>query len=257
MDGSELDKPQNRNGIQVIGRAASILRALRDDPQGMSLGQIADTVGLARSTVQRIVSALQEERLVVTSGTGGIRLGPEITTLAGATKFSIADLCRPLLTDLVRSCGETADLSCLRGPDMIFLDQVAGTHRLRAISSVGDVFPLTDTANGRAVLAMMPRDRAKKLTEAEWVRRGTPGVWSEFAALLDRVEATGIAWDREEHTPGISAMGFAFVDWSGDLHAISVPVPASRFERVEKIIEGELTKLRGKVLAAINPARPS
>ena len=39
---------------------------------------------MPRSTVQRIVGALHEERLVIASGTGGsIRLGPEISALAG------------------------------------------------------------------------------------------------------------------------------------------------------------------------------
>ncbi len=40
---------------------------------------------------------------------------------------------------------------------MIFLDQVPGSHRLRTVSPVGEVFPLTPTANGRAVLATMPQ----------------------------------------------------------------------------------------------------
>ncbi|MGI9493370.1 MAG: helix-turn-helix domain-containing protein, partial [Geminicoccaceae bacterium] len=57
-------------GIQVIARAASILRALGEDTSGMSLGQIADKVGLPRSTVQRIVGALQAERLVISSTSG-------------------------------------------------------------------------------------------------------------------------------------------------------------------------------------------
>ncbi|MGH1330269.1 MAG: IclR family transcriptional regulator domain-containing protein [Paracoccaceae bacterium] len=107
---------------------------------------------------------------------------------------------------------------------------------------------------GAIILAMMPRDRAKKLTEAEWARRAAAGVWSEFAPLLERVEATGIAWDREEHTPGISAMGFAFVDWSGDLHAISVPVPASQFERIEKIARqgsGSYQPCASKLIAGV------
>ena len=39
-------------GIQVIARAAAVLRALRDDTTGMSLGQIAEKVG--RSEERRV-----------------------------------------------------------------------------------------------------------------------------------------------------------------------------------------------------------
>lgn len=240
----DSEKSQSKNGIQVIARAASILRTLRDSPKGMSLGQIADQVALARSTVQRIIAALQDERLVVSTGNGGLRLGPEITSLATGAHFSVVDLCRPHLTELVRSTGETVDLSCLRGTGMIFLDQVAGTHRLRTVSFVGDIFPLTDTANGRAVLALMPRDQAKKMTISEWTARGIDGDWDTYSRMLDRVSATGIAYDEDEHSMGVSAMGIAFADWSGDLHAISVPMPSSRYERLKPIVEHHLSALK-------------
>ena len=91
----------SKNGIQVIARAARILRVLRDAQGGMSLGQIADAVELPRSTVQRIVGALQEERLVIASlQGGGLRIGPEMQSFANAARYNIAESCRLLLTEL-------------------------------------------------------------------------------------------------------------------------------------------------------------
>jgi len=235
-----------RTGIQVIARAATILRALRADGEGMSLGQIAEKVGLPRSTVQRIVGALAAERLVIAAGAGGIRLGPEITALSEAARYSVVEECRLLLSELSRALGETADLSVLRGAGMIFLDQVPGTHRLRAVSSVGEVFALTTSANGRAALAMLPRERARDLVEAEWRRRGGTGdwgaYWSTFSAMLDRVAATGLAHDLDDHSPGISAVGGAFRDRIGEIHAISVPIPSSRFALRRPEVEAALAR---------------
>jgi hypothetical protein len=57
MPGAE--KNQEKSQVQVIARAASIMRALEDTTTGLSLGEIALKVGLARSTVQRIVAALE------------------------------------------------------------------------------------------------------------------------------------------------------------------------------------------------------
>ncbi|WP_113772160.1 helix-turn-helix domain-containing protein, partial [Escherichia coli] len=57
-------KKESDKGIQVISRAASILREVVANPDGMSLGQLATATGLARSTVQRIVDALEMEFLV-------------------------------------------------------------------------------------------------------------------------------------------------------------------------------------------------
>jgi DNA-binding IclR family transcriptional regulator len=240
---TETEDAATRSGIQVIARAAAVLRSLKDSPGGLSLGQIAARAGLPRSTVQRIVAALQEERLVIASGTsGGLRLGPELHALAGAARFSIAERCRPYLTDLARQTGETVDLSVLRGGRMIFLDQVQGTHRLRTVSSVGEVFPLTTTANGRACLALLPKERAEALARAEWGRHS-----GDFAALQGRLEdirTTGLAEDNDDHTDGISALGIAFADLAGDLHAISVPIPSTRFSDQRNAVAVALLALR-------------
>ncbi|WP_376873690.1 IclR family transcriptional regulator [Albirhodobacter sp. R86504] len=246
-----------RGGIQVIARAASILRVLRDTQTGMSLGQIAERVGLARSTVQRIVAALQAERLVISDSTGGgLRLGPELHALAEAARYNIVEHCRLLLTELTQKTGETADLSVLRGAGMIFLDQVPGTHRLRTVSSVGEVFPLTSTANGRACLAQLPPEEARKLAVNEWDRNGIQGDLPQLMADLQTIRETRLAYDLDTHTAGISAIGLAFRDWSGDLHAISVPVPTTRYALTKTAVETALLKTAGNIEKMFSNAAP-
>ena len=56
-DSSPTKAKGQRNEIRLIARAASILRALAEEPSGLSLGQIAKQTGLARATVQRLVGA--------------------------------------------------------------------------------------------------------------------------------------------------------------------------------------------------------
>lgn len=85
-----------RSGIQVIHRAANILRQLRQDNNGQSLGSLATQTGLPRSTVQRIVETLIDEGFVMTSGKDGdLRLGPEIAYLAGRDRIDISKSCAP------------------------------------------------------------------------------------------------------------------------------------------------------------------
>lgn len=245
-----LDKPDRgeRGGIQVIARAAAILRVLKDDPNGLSLAQIADRVGLPRSTVQRIAGALATERLVMSEPNGsGLRLGPEIGLLADAARYDIAERCRPVLTELAQETGETTDLAVLRGTGLLFLDQVPGRHRLRAVSFVGEVFPLTTTANGRACLALMSEARARKLIENEWKRSGTGGDIEKMLVSLRTIRDDGLAYDLDEHSDGISAIGFAFIDWNGNHVAISVPVPSTRFEETKAKIEVALRDAKRKI----------
>lgn len=246
-----LDRQEKneKGGIQVISRAASILRVLKDTQSGLSLGKIAERVGLPRSTVQRITSALSAEGFVITDANGGgLRLGPELNALAGAAQYNIVEHCRLLLNELTQKTGETTDLAVMRGIGMVFLDQVPGTHRLTTVSKVGEVFPLTTTANGKACLAQLPEDEALKLITNEWTRNGVQMDVSVLMRELAEVRAKGLAYDLDEHSSGVSAVGFAFTDWSGELHAISVPVPSSRFESQRSVIEKALWETSANIL---------
>ena len=85
-----LKKSSRRSGVQVIARAATILRSLEGEPEGLSLRDIASRVDLPRSTVQRIVTALADEHLLIAaSAKMRVKLGPALIRLANATNNEI------------------------------------------------------------------------------------------------------------------------------------------------------------------------
>lgn len=93
--------PAEKGQVQVLARAAAVLRALEGRSDGLSLGQLARALGLPRSTVQRIVAALQaEELLIAASPTGKVRLGPALLRLAASVETDSAVLAKPVLAAL-------------------------------------------------------------------------------------------------------------------------------------------------------------
>ena len=237
---------QKNKGIQVISRAAGILRVLGDDTDGLSLGQIARKVELPRSTVQRIVGALATEGLVSTDqGGGGIRLGPEIQSLAQASVRDTRESLRPIMRRIVDETGETVDLAILDGSKMLFVDQIVGSQRLRTVSSIGESFPLATTANGKAALACLDEAEAARLIIAELEQ--SPDEAKNLTALLNEIQAIrggALARDEDDHTDGISAIGFALKDGAGGIYAISVPVPSSRYGRLKARLSDVLRTYR-------------
>lgn len=230
--GDGPEKSQEKSQVQVIARAASIMRALEDTTTGLSLGEIALKVGLARSTVQRIVSALETEKLVVAASPAGrVRLGPTILRLAGSVRTDFVALARPFLIELSKELHETVDLASIKGDNLVFTDQVTGSQRLRTVSAVGESFPLYCTANGKAYLATLGDDAVEALIGKAYKAR-TQHTITRLPQLLDDIRTVrrdGYALDREEHTIGICAAGVALRDMLGNYVAISVPVPAQRF----------------------------
>jgi DNA-binding IclR family transcriptional regulator len=247
------------NSIQVIARAASILRVLEGEQGGLSLGQIAERVQLARSTVQRIVEALRAEHLLIAATpTSGVRLGPALVRLAASADVDFDQITRPTMTALSQQLGETVDLSVLKAKSAVFIYQVQGAHRLRAVSAVGESFPLHCTANGKALLGLMnPAEVDRHLrTPLEKMTRNTLVRINEVKQALEMTRKMGYALDNEEHTEGISAVGTAFLDPLGRSLALSIPVPSTRFKRMRNVLIKHLLEARALITTGLHPGTP-
>jgi DNA-binding IclR family transcriptional regulator len=249
-------RPKGRHSVQVIARAANVLRALEGESSGLSLGQIAQRVGLARSTVQRIVDALSEEHfLIAASPTSGVRLGPALIRLAASAHVEFDQITRPLLVELSQKVGETVDLSVLKGTVAVFTDQVQGVHRLRAVSAVGETFPLHCSANGKALLSVVDEHRLDRLLRAPLPRltANTIVQRTDLVKAIESVRRNGVAYDLEEHTEGICAVGTAFLDPIGRAVAISIPVPTTRFKnkRLKALLTDEILQTRTQMIESL------
>jgi DNA-binding IclR family transcriptional regulator len=235
-------------GIQVLQRAAKVLRAVGEQGGGLRLAELAPHVDLAKTTLHRIVTALTDERLLRVDPGGRIWLGSGIAALARAGSGDLAEQLRPVLVDLHRAVDETVDLSVLDGASARFVDQIASRHRLRAVSTVGSAFPLYCSANGKAMLAALPATVADELVPAR-LEAFTPHTIVDRGALfaeLDAIRAAGVAFDHEEHTVGIAAVGVAVRAGDTVLGAISVPAPAERFARTEGTVRAAALDAAGR-----------
>ena len=247
----------DKSSVQVIARAASILRALEDATPGLSLGQIAQRVNLARSTVQRIVSALETEKLVIAASPHGrVRLGPAILRLAASVRTDFVTIAKPFISKLSHDLHETVDLAAVKDDHMVFIDQVTGSQRLRAISAVGESFPLYCTANGKAYLAQLSDEEIERLIGRNYEAR-TPRTITSLDALLDELKSVrrhGVAFDREEHTLGICAAGVALHDFHGNPVAFSGPVASQRLKDQQKDIAERLLRTKASLEEHISAA---
>ena len=171
-------------GVQVIARAADVLRALEGNDQGLSLGQLARQLNLPKSTVQRIVAALDSENFVIAaSPQAGVRLGPALIRIARSVRYGLVDIARPCLEELAQRTGETVDLALLKGAEAVFMDHIEGAHRLRAVSATRCLFsaPLQRQWQGNAI--RIERSRAGEDEEAD----PPDQIHTELAQFLETV----------------------------------------------------------------------
>lgn len=243
--------PAREAGIQVIARAAAILRALNQD--GLSLGALAKATNLPRSTVQRIVDALQAENLVE-AGDGGVRPGWGLQQLAQSGQSQVAAIVRPQLQLLFDRTRETVDISTLHGRQVAFLDRIISDQELRVVPINDRPRPLYAMANGKAILASMTSDQVSALFVPGALEPLTPATTVNSVELgkeLEDIRRSGFSLDREEHAPGVCAVGTPIRVPGLRPHAISVVVPASRFEQNLPAFRDALSECRAGMEAAL------
>ena len=224
-EGVGVDGSRTRDdGIQVLRRAAAALDEIATAPGRLRLVDLHTRLGLAKSTTRRLLVGLVEVGFAAVDDDGRIVLGDRLLSLVSVNAAHLAATFRPTLEHVAEATGETADLSLFRGGQMLFIDQIESPHRLRAVSAIGTRFPLYDTANGKATLALLnDGDVTSVLAPLD------PERAASLRAEIDEIRSTGVAFDRDEHTDGISAAGIAARAAGGNIVAISVPAPTERF----------------------------
>lgn len=216
-------------GIQVIARAAAIMRALGSNPQGLSLAAIAQLVDLPRSTVQRIINALEEEFLVTALGpSGGFRLGPALGQLINQTQTDIISLVRPHLNALCEQLQESVCLSSLVGDKTYVVDRIVAERELRVVFPIGINAPATATASGKALLAELSEEAIGALLP-ERLPAFTPMTLTRESLLeqLEEVKACGVAVDLDEYIEGLCSFAVLLDTYLGH-YAIAIVAPSSR-----------------------------
>ncbi|MCK9800338.1 IclR family transcriptional regulator [Pseudomonas sp. MAFF 302030] len=218
-------------GIQVIARAAKILNVLGRSVGGMSLGEIAQAVDLPRSTVQRIVGALEEQGMIRIQGAGGISLGAGLLRLVANAHVDRMTVVRPWLHKLSERVQETVVFSRPAGIQLIVEDRVVADRELQVIPRLGQLdAPLYGTSAGRALLALDQDEDVKALFATESATKQKTTVSQTLLNQLDDIRKAGVSSDHGELIEGITTTAVALDTVLGRF-AISMPIPTLRFEK--------------------------
>ncbi len=245
------DKTRASEG-QSLSRAFAVLRAIAAHP-GASLGEIAKVTGLARSTVQRLVAALNAEGMVTkTFGQQGVFLGMELARLGAQVHLDARALLAPFMAELHARIGDNIDLTALEQGRIVVIEQIASNENIRVISYVGRAHPAHCTANGKAHLGQVSRDEALEIL-GETLERYTSRTITDPKALMAQVEAfreLGLYIDREEFGEDACAIATTLPEFGGRKLAVSIAMPSARFARREEDIKAALLAFRRSVTEA-------
>ena len=206
--------------VRAIAKACTLLDLLTEAKRPLSLGELTQSSGWAKSTVYGLLSSMRSCGLVEQepdSGryTLGVRLF-EYGSAVSSTRNIIA-LSREPMERLVKATGESASLSMLDRGEALVLLHAEPDSVFHIVSETGAHLPAFCTAQGKVLLSALSDASVRRIHEAQF-QPFTPHVIATPDALVAEIQAVrerGYAVENGEFRIGVRGVAAPIKDHTG------------------------------------------
>lgn len=197
---------------QSLERGLSILGCFTPQRSALGIAEIADDLGMTRSTTHRYVITLVALGFLEQGTSRKYRLGLRVTDL-GMSMLNSTGLrksSRPYLENLRQHTSYSASLSVLDGPEILYVERARsfrrGQYKIDLNVRPGSRLPAYCTSMGKVLLANLPEPEQHDLIAAMTLKRRGPNSIASKKALFSELELVldeGIAVSNEELARGL------------------------------------------------------
>lgn len=228
--------------VRAVERALDVLLCFTRQTPELSMTQIAEQVGIHKSTVHRLLATLEKKRFVQRNPDTGIyQLGIRLLQMAYLTleQNDLRRVAASILQNLGVQYQENIHLAVLDDADVVFMYIIESPQRVKLAAAVGQRLPAFATASGKAMLAFMPERIVRHILD-----RGMPQLTPhtlaspiKFLDDIDSIREQGFAISVQEYEEEINAVAAPIFDLDGQpIASVAVAGPAYRLTR-ERMIE--------------------
>lgn len=202
---------RDSSSIQVLNRALTILEALAQTENGLSLGTLANQTGLSKSTVHRILATLKERGYAEQNQSGSYEIGAKLidTVSCHINALDLQTESRPFLAELRKELDLTTHLGILDGPYVVYVERISLLPSTRLYTQVGYRSPAYCSSMGKCLLACLSGDKLmKSLTNAVLsLSPKTPAAAKKsFALCCGRSDVKAGLWMMKNTSRDIAAL---------------------------------------------------
>ncbi len=232
-----------------LQRGLAVLKMLAERSNGATLREITEQLGVPGASALRITRTLVElgylsreegsKRFFLTNSF--LMLGQPPTASRGLSECAIAAMRR-----IRQTTGETTQLCCLVGTEVVILDQLLSTHPFKYSADLGARCPCFSCAPGKALVAFLPDVEQEETVNRVLFKRFTENTITTkraFRSELERIKETGFAIDRAEGMVGIHCVAAPILDrHQAPVGAITIAGPSSRIPDDEFDVLGQIVR---------------
>lgn len=219
---------------RTLLRGLNMLELLSEHPDGLELHEIAAALELPKSSAHNLVQTLLNAKYVRLTPASRYQLTLKCFEVGSATvqAMDASQILRQYMHKAFAECNETMHCGVLSGERVLYIDKIESTRSIRMASHVGITMPLHATAMGKAFLAAMDDDQARRLIGTSPLERLTDHTITDPESLirqLQEIRRRGWAAENEENAESVCCLGVAICNRDGlPVYALSVSVPAFR-----------------------------
>ena len=205
--------------VQTLDRAFDILELLSQQPNGLSLTEVAARLGLNKSTVHRILASLKARGYVEQrAGAKAYRLGLEFIEISSLylNSLELKTEAQDSLHKLSRQADQTVFMAIMQDRHVVYIDKIEAHQSLRRYKIIGQRRPLHTTSLGKALLSGLSEREIVRLYGNSEFERLTANTIGDLETLLKEIELTkqrGWAFDNEENEVGTVCVGAPVYDY--------------------------------------------
>ncbi len=230
---------------QSLERGLAILGCFTPKRPVLGIADIADELGMSRSTTHRYVITLVALGYLEQGASRKYRLGLRVTDLgmSALNSTGLREHAHPYLEELRQRTSYTTSLGVLDGTDVLFVDRVRSFRRGRNENGLdlhtGSRLPAYCTSIGKLLLANLPEGEQRELiAEMKLTKRGPNTITSKKALRdeLDEIHAAGFAVDDQELAPEVYAIAVPVRNEARDVVAgVALAAPSSAISLEELV----------------------
>lgn len=232
--------------MQSVERAITVLEYLAAGGQPSGPSEISRALELSKPAVIRILQTWLALGYVEHVGRQ-YELGWKILTLANARSeaHELHTAARSLMAWLNAESGETIHLAVRRDAEVVYIDKIDGSRRIRVTGDVGRSAPLYATASGKAILANLPAEIAEELITrpVEALTEFTITDIDQLRKDLARTRVRQYSVNHGEWHEQVGGVGAAIFGRDGNVEAaLSILYPMAETTPARVALLGELVR---------------
>ena len=219
-DTDEAGASRTSAGAQTLFKGLEVLsRVAKGDT---TLGKMAKSLDLNKTTVHRLASTLVDAGFLSFSPRDGYALGTKLLELgyAASQQITLTRVSHDHLRQLSIDTGDTVNLGVLDRDQVHYIDKIPGTRRIEVRCVIGERQPLRHTGLGKALLLDEGEDVLREVFLREAVvfprYRYDLRQWLEIMA---RYRTLGYALDLDENEDHIRCVAAPIRDMGGKIVA--------------------------------------